>query len=211
MVNTMKRVVVIVVVNQKGGVGKTTLCAHLGVVAQTSGLQVALVDCDPQGSLAAWYNNRKADTPILAAATVATLKDDIEQLRKHGADLIIIDTPAAITDSVSKIIELADLVILPVKPSPHDIRALSRTVSLLGDKKFGFVVTQASLQAQITLQMTTYLSQSGPVLGVIANRVDFAESALLGRTVTETSPKSRSTTEINNLWTTVASAVSLSQ
>ncbi|MQP68192.1 AAA family ATPase [Niveispirillum sp. SYP-B3756] len=209
MVKTMKRVVVVVVVNQKGGVGKTTLCAHLGVAAQASGLQVALVDCDPQGSLAAWYNNRQAETPIMAAATVATLKDDIARLRSHGADLIIIDTPAAITDSVSKIIDLADLVILPVKPSPHDIRALSRTVSLLGDKKFGFVVTQATLQAQITLQMTTYLSQSGPVLGIIANRVDFAESALRGMTVTETSPKSRSTNEINSLWATVRKTLSL--
>ena len=115
---------VIAVTSQKGGTGKTTLSGHLAVQAERTGMgPVVMIDCDPQGSLTNWWNYRQADTPILVQTSLAKLADDLGALRESGVKLVIIDTPPAITWTIVNVIKLADLVLIPVRPSPHDLAA----------------------------------------------------------------------------------------
>jgi chromosome partitioning protein len=200
---------VIVVASQKGGVGKTTIAAHLAVRACSGGHgPVVLVDTDPQGSLTEWWQARKdaqllGDAPALATIKLHDLTSTLLELRNNGAAIAIIDTPPALTASIERVIETADLVLIPARPSPHDLRAIGATVSLTrrAGKPFLFVVNGAAPRASITAEAVAALSEHGRAAPTILyQRTDFAASMIDGRTVLETVPGGRSTQEIRDLW-----------
>ena len=195
---------VIALASQKGGSGKTTLSGHLAVQAEKAGAgPVALVDTDPQGSLAAWWNVRTEKTPAFAKVGVFDLNTAMQQLERSGIKLVVIDTPPAITDAISHVISLADLVIVPCRPSPHDLRSVGATADLADRHKKAliFVVNAATPRARITGEAAVALSQHGTVAPItIHHRVDFAASMVDGRTVGEILPDSPSAKEINELW-----------
>ena len=195
---------VVVFASQKGGSGKTTLSGHLAVEAERrGGGPVALIDTDPQGSLAKWWNARSAQTPFFAQVALHELEEGIEHLRTEGVRLIVIDTPPAVTSSIVEVVQYADLVIVPTRPSPHDLRAVGPTVDLIEYQKkpLIFVVNSATPRTRITGEMAVALSQHGTVAPVtIHHRVDFAASMIDGRTVGEVDAASRSAQEISALW-----------
>lgn len=194
--------------SQKGGSGKTTLSGHLAVQAQLSGAgPVVLIDIDPQGSLADWWNERQADLPAFAQTTVARLASDLEMLRQQGFRLAVIDTPPAITMAIQSVIAVAELIVIPTRPSPHDLRAVGATVDLCerAGKPLIFVVNGATPKAKITYEAAVALSQHGTVAPVtLHHRTDFAASMIDGRTVMETDPDGRSAQEVRELWAYVA-------
>lgn len=195
---------VLVMASQKGGSGKTTLSGHLAVEADRAGLgPVSLIDTDPQGSLSHWWNARQAETPHFAKVGLLELGDALEHLRKSGIKLAVIDTPPAITASISQVVAHADLVIVPTRPSPHDLRAVGATVDIAEHhgKPVIFVLNAATARARITGEAAVALSQHGTVAPVtLHHRVDFAASMVDGRTVGEVVPKSQSSREIRDLW-----------
>ncbi len=195
---------IVVLASRKGGSGKTTLAGHLAVQAELSGAgPVALVDSDPQGSLADWWNLRAA-APKFVQAGLDELPDTLERLRAHGMALLIIDTPAALTTTVANLIGLADLVVIPTRPSPHDLRSIGTTVRLVTHlgKPLIFVMNAAPPRARITSEAIALVSQHGPLApAIIHQRVDFASSMIDGRTVMELPGASRSASEIAQLWT----------
>src|SRR5262249_15579074 len=121
----------VVLASQKGGSGKTTLSGHLAVEAERHGAgPVALIDTDPQGSLSQWWNARAQSTPLFAKVTRDDLGEALEHLKNNGVKLAIIDTPPAITEQISHVVSHADLVVVPTRPSPHDLRAVGATVDI---------------------------------------------------------------------------------
>ena len=195
---------VIVVASQKGGSGKTTITGHLAVEAVRNGQgPVAIIDTDPQGSLAHWWNAREAAEPAFVQSSLGSLREDIARLREEGFALVVIDTPPAVTKAISEIVAFADLVILPTRPSPHDLRAVGATVDILESrsKPMVFVLNGATARARITAQAAVALSQHGTVApATVHHRVNFASSMIDGRTVMETDPESPSAQEISALW-----------
>lgn len=198
------RMHVLVLASQKGGSGKTTLSGHLAVEADKAGIgPVALIDTDPQGSLAQWWNAREAPTPHFAQVGVLDLDEALDHLEKSGVKLVVIDTPPAITESITHVVAHADLVVVPTRPSPHDLRAVGATVDIAEkhDKPLVFVMNGATARARITGEAAVALSQHGTVAPVtLHHRVDFAASMTDGRTVSEAAPKSQSAKEIRDLW-----------
>jgi len=195
---------VVVFASQKGGSGKTTVSAHMAVQAELAGAgPVALVDTDPQGSMAKWWNARASSVPAFARISVPDLGRDIQLLEEAGYRLIIIDTPPAVTSTIAEVITHADLVVLPTRPSPHDLRAVGPTVDIvqMQNKPLVFVINSATARARITGETAVALSQHGTVAPVtLHHRVDFAASMIDGRTVGEVSETSRSAVEVANLW-----------
>jgi chromosome partitioning protein len=174
----------IVVASQKGGSGKTTLSRNLAVAV---GDDVALIDTDPQGSLTSWWNRREAETPILANINdgiSATLK----ALEEAGMKMVIIDTRPSAHAFVADLIALADLVIVPVRPTPDDLDAVGATLDMIegAGKNFVFVVSQAKKRTKLAVETVPALAQHGKVSPIIVHdRVEFPTAALDGRGVVE--------------------------
>ncbi|TCP36984.1 ParA family protein [Sphingomonas sp. BK235] len=199
---------VLAMASQKGGSGKTTLSGHLAVQAQRAGAgPVVLIDIDPQGSLADWWNERQDEFPAFAQTIVSRLAADLEALRAQGFKLAVIDTPPAITMAIQSVVQVAELIVIPTRPSPHDLRAVGATVDLCerSGKPLLFVVNAATPKARITSDAAIALSQHGTVAPItIHQRTDFAASMIDGRTVMEVDPKGRSAAEIAELWSYVS-------
>ena len=195
---------VIAVACQKGGSGKTTIAAHLAVQAGKAGQgPAALVDTDPQGSLGEWWSARDDDALALTTVKLAELAANPGCVRTRGAAFTIIDTPPALTASIDQVIAIADLVLIPARPSPHDLRAIGATVNMVrrAGKPFFFVINGAAPRANITAEAVAALSEHGRVAPVILyQRTDYAASMIDGRTVMETVPAGRSAQEIAELW-----------
>ena len=195
---------VIAVASQKGGSGKTTLAGHIAVQAERAGAgPVAVVDTDPQASLADWWNERTAATPVFMRTSVSNLPADLKLLREHGIKLVVIDTPPAITITISEVVSVADLVVVPTRPSPHDLRAVGASVDLIESMKkpLVFVVNGATPRAKVTSEVAIALSQHGTVSpAVIHQRVGFATSMTDGRTVMEIPGQSLAAEEMTELW-----------
>jgi chromosome partitioning protein len=196
---------VIAFASQKGGVGKTTLVGHLAVVAERRGAgPVALIDTDPQGSLAAWWNRRDADTPLFVGIkNLDHLDKQLAELREHGVEIVMIDTPPAV-NHIEKVIAIADLVLVPVRPSPHDLRSIAVTVDMVdaANKRMAFIINGASVNSRISTEAVVALAEHGRVAPIkIHQRVNFAASMTDGRTVGEVEAGGRGAAEIEELWT----------
>ena len=194
----------IVITSQKGGSGKTTVVAHLAVAVEQAGHGPAVViDTDPQQTLATWWKVREAEAPKLAPVSLRELPDKLEALARMGFAYCFIDTPPALTEQNRKILKLADLVLIPARPSPNDLWALGATLDLVKQAgiPFVFVLTQAKGNARITVQTIAALSEHGQIFrAVIHDRVDYAASMTDGRTALEISPSGPAATEAAALW-----------
>jgi chromosome partitioning protein len=214
---------IIVVASQKGGSGKTTIAAHLAVQAGRKGHKPAvLIDADWQGSLGRWWGAREDDSLAMAtlnpsdpgALRADELTANIAQRSKLGFALAIIDTPPARTAAIEQIIAIADLLVIPARPSPHDLHAVGPTVDMARrtGTPFFFVINGAAPRANITLQAVAALSEHGPVAPVILHqRVAYAASMIDGRTVVETADCKKAAQEIAGLWEHVYSRVTMTQ
>jgi chromosome partitioning protein len=195
---------VLALASQKGGSGKTTLSGHLAVQAQRAGAgPVVLIDIDPQGSLADWWNERDGEFPAFAQTTVGRLAIDLAALRAQGFRLAVIDTPPAITMAIQSVISVADMIVVPTRPSPHDLRAVGATVDMCerAGKPLTFVLNGATPKSRIAAEAAVALSQHGTVAPVtMHHRTDFAASMIDGRTVMELDSNSRSAQEVITLW-----------
>ena len=194
----------ILVAAQKGGAGKTTLSRNLAVAAAADGKSVLCVDLDPQGSLRSWWQARLDENPAMLEAdpAPAALRKTLQAAAKVF-DLAVIDTPPSITSALATIVQGADLVLIPARPSPHDLRAVGGTVAVAtsAGRPFAFTVTQAKPTAKLTVQAVAALSEHGPVApAIVHDRVDYAASMTDGRTVIEVDPKGRSADEIRSFW-----------
>jgi chromosome partitioning protein len=127
----------------------------------------------------------------------------MDRLRGMGTKLVVIDTPPAITATIQHVIAASDLIAVPMRPSPHDLRAAGATVEMVerAGKPLVFVINAATPRARITAEAAIALSQHGTLAPVtIHHRTDFAASMIDGRTVVELDPKSNSAVEIIQLW-----------
>jgi chromosome partitioning protein len=208
----MKEIMQTIIINsQKGGSGKTMLCAHLSAQAERDGDGPAyLIDTDPQGTLTKWHSLRQAEAPQRVEVPFAAIGKGLDKLRGRGASYCFVDTAPSRESDVLSLLGLADLVIVPVQPSPSDIWSAAATFQLLKAERipFVFVMTRTKTNANITAQSVALLSKYGEVAAtLIADRTGYAASMTDGRTAQELTPKGPAALELASLWKNIKAAL----
>ncbi len=195
---------VVTIAQQKGGAGKTTLAAHLAVALSQKGRRVAVIDIDPQGSLSHWHDVREKRfgegyTGLsFAAVSGWRVASEVARLKKLH-DYIIIDSPPHTETEARTAIRSADLLIIPVQPSPTDLWASKATLSLAEAEKIPVKVILNRVSAHSKLAQTIAAELPHLSHAHLGNRVAFAASLLEGRTCTETDPSSAASQEVKAL------------
>lgn len=191
--------------NQKGGVGKTTLAVHVAAALAQSGARVLLIDADPQGSALDWAACRVADPlfPVIGFPKPKLHKEVPAHVPHY--DYILIDGPPRVNELARSAIMAADWVVIPVQPSPYDVWAAKDIVDLIHEAttyreniKSVFVINRRIVNTAIGRDVAEALAGYDiPVLKThIGQRVAFAESAANGSTVLEDDPGSLASKEI---------------
>ena len=182
---------VIAVLNQKGGAGKTTIATHLARAYQLAGADVLLVDSDPQGSARDWAAVREDQPVPVVGIDRPTIDRDLKQVTRK--DVVVIDGAPQAADLAVSAIKAADLVLIPVQPSPYDIWATAELVGLVrqrieltdGRLKAAFVVSRAIKGTRIGAEVSDALhGYELPVLEArVTQRVSYPSTAASGKTV----------------------------
>ena len=206
----------IAVLNQKGGVGKTTLATNLAAAAHLAKKRTLLVDLDQQGSALDWYNARQDDSK-LAGLTVVKL-DRALTLPKFrevsaGFDVVVLDGPPRLDALTRSAAVAADVVIVPVRPGAFDLWAIEETLSTLADAdairadlgrkpvRRLFVVNQAATNTVIARETPDALAEVGTTAPVVIHlRVAFPEAANIGESVLTTVPESAAAEDVRSLY-----------
>jgi chromosome partitioning protein len=188
---------VVAILNQKGGVGKTTLAVHIATALGRKNRKVLLLDSDPQGSSLDWAAARHGEPlfPVVGLPK-SSIHKELPNLAKDY-DLVIIDGPPRVYDVARSAIMASDLVLVPVQPSPYDVWAAKEIIDLLNEAgvykptlKKAFVINRKIVNTAIGRDVAEALSEYPiPVLKTaVGQRVAFAESATQGLTVYELDP-----------------------
>jgi chromosome partitioning protein len=202
------------VISEKGGAGKTTTVIHLAVAAERAGLEVAIIDLDPQASAADWCDRRGG---TLEAVTVppARLEKFIGELRENGADLVIIDTPREANNSGYAAAQCADLVVIPLQPGGFDYRALTRTLDLCRlAHKAPYVLLNGmrpgANRAEADARETVASFECAVAPVVFHERTVYRTASITTKTAQETDPGSTAAAEIEALYMWISQQLELS-
>ncbi len=207
----------VAIAQQKGGAGKTTIAVQLGVAWTAQGYRVAMLDVDPQGSMAAWYGLRKEagiDTPLFASDIQGwKLSTEIDRL-KNDYDILLIDTPPHAETDARVAVRAASLILVPVQPSPMDLWATKPTLDLAKREKSRalLILNRLPSRGRLADLIRARIDAEGmPVAKTaLGNRSAFAASMMDGKGVVETQPRSTAADEIRALAGEIADILALS-
>jgi chromosome partitioning protein len=196
---------IIAVLNQKGGAGKTTLSTNLARALQLAGDKVLLVDSDPQGSARDWNAAGNGDLLPVIGLDRATLAKDIQAIQDNQ-DWLIIDGAPQIAELAIAAIKCADMILIPVQPSPYDVWACEDLVEIIktrqevtnGKPKAAFVISRVIKNTQLSKEIGEALEGYGlPVFKhFTSQRVIYPKTAVTGSTVLDADTSGEAAAEI---------------
>lgn len=201
---------IIAILNQKGGVGKTTLSINLARAIQLAKCKVVLIDADPQGSSRDWNSTNEGKLLPVIGLDRKTLEADIKNIQ--GYEYAIIDGAPQLKEMAVAAIKSADIVLIPVQPSPLDIWATSDLIELIKERqtianntpKAAFIVSRQIQNTTVGKEVREVLFQSG--IKVFENgtfqRVAYSDTLATGNTAVDVAGKAKEEIEsiTNELW-----------
>ena len=206
---------VISLICQKGGTSKTTTAINLAVEATACGLEVALIDLDPQVSACDWKDIRGDKPPVVAATPVPHLDRALKAAAEAGADLAIVDTAGRTNDAAAAAARAADLVLIPLQPSLIDLKTLGATLEIIrlaGGKPTRAVLTRVRSTGTRREETTAWLVEQGVEVcpASLGERVTYQDAYALGLGVLEAEPAGKAAQEIRQVYLYASKLLGLS-
>jgi len=205
---------VISLICQKGGTSKTTTAINLAVEAVACGLEVALIDLDPQVSACDWKDIRGEKAPVVAATPVPHLDRALKAAAGAGADLAIVDTAGRTNDAAAAAARAADIILIPLQPSLIDLKTLGATLEIIrlaGSKPARALLTRVRSAGTRHEETTVWLQSQGvevlpPSLG---ERVTYQDAYAQGLGVLEAEPAGKAAEEIRQVYLYISKLLGL--
>lgn len=203
---------------QKGGTGKTTLSIHLAVQASLGGLDVLVVDIDPQASATAWWRRRSEGKPELVQARGDTLEGVLSQARERNYDLALIDSAPHSSKDSRICAQLSDWVCIPSRPAILDLDAIGPSTALVSEVGVAANIVLNGCppptlfgEPHIVSEAREALASYGiPVCDAsISQRVAFSHALIDGRAVSEYDRDGKAAREVDRLWNTLRTGIGL--
>jgi len=195
----------IAIISQKGGAGKTTLAIHLAAAAQDAGTIALIVDTDPQATASQWAAWRQDKPPEVIDSPPPRLAVKVRQAREQGAQWIVIDTPPHADSAARAAVEVADLVLIPCRPSAFDLSAIETTAKLVQLlRKPAYVVFVAGppnafrVYQEAGELVESYGTRPCPLQ--IPDRAAYRHASAEGRTVMELEPAGKAAEDIRQIY-----------
>lgn len=205
----------IALIAQKGGTGKTTLALSLAVAAEKHGISTLIVDLDPQASACKWGDRRTVETPAIIDAQPARLQQALMKAEQAGFRLAIVDTPARIEQAAAEAARIADLVILPTKPSIYDLETLQASLELVKGRSQRppvVVVNATPPHGGRYDQAVEAIKKMGLLVcpASLGYRVAFEYAAQLGQSAAEYEPGGKAAEEIEAVYKAIRRLIDMS-
>jgi chromosome partitioning protein len=202
-------------ISQKGGVGKTTLAIHLAVAYAADGLNVVILDLDPQASAAEWKDFRAEEMPGVIAIPSSRLPKVLKELEDRGADVVILDTAPHSEGTALDAARAADLILVPCQPSIMDLRAMRKTTDLLKHikKPTYAVLNGVSVQGSAALGTEKAIAAEFKIEVCpirMGDRVAYSRCLISGRSAQEYEPEGKAAREAHKFHKWVSGLVGLS-
>jgi chromosome partitioning protein len=199
---------------QKGGTAKTTAAVNLAVEALVHGLEVVVIDLDPQVSACDWKDIRGDRPPVVAATPVPHLERTLTAAANNGADLIIIDTAGRTNDAAAAAARAADLILVPIQPSLIDLKTLGATLDIV---RLGGSKPARALLARVKATGTRHEAASAWLVGqglepcptMLGERVAYQDAYARGLGVVEAEPQGQAAQEIRQVYLYVSGLLGL--
>ena len=214
--------IVVSFISQKGGTGKTSTALNLAVEAMAYGLEVVVIDLDPQVSACDWKDTRGDDKPpIVASVPVPHVERTLKAARENGAGLVLIDTAGRTDTAAAEAAKVADLVLIPLQPSLIDLRTLKSTLGIITGARSGKAVRKVAIMTRVKAvgsrhdDTAAWLTAEGEADGLevcpvtLGERVVYQDAYASGLAVSEAEPNGKATQEVRELYMYLSKLVGL--
>lgn len=199
---------------QKGGTSKTTTAINLAVEALSYGLEIVIIDLDPQVSACDWKDIRGDGSPVVASTPVPHLDRTLKAAEENGAELVIIDTAGRTNDAASAAARVADLVLVPVQPSLIDLKTIGATLDIIrlaGAKPTRALLARVKASGTRHEDTIAWLQTQGvevcPVM--LGERVTYQDAYAQGLGVSEAEPSGKAAHEIQEVYKYISKLLNL--